>query len=506
LLCWLLSTWWVRAEQELPSTEKGERLRNELSQKLAALGSFQAEYQGLSYGKPTIDIGIIFNNRERYCLIKASELTKHKPDIYFVWDYSQSGTLSNSFEVLITRGSKGEKGTVSLSEMFKLSLSDKRRPMDNPLGLIFFMAQQFAYATSTNADTTWTAAVGPKLNLEFNQTEVFLGAGFSAGSTNLTASWLAQDLITNVINIVETPTAVEFFYPHNHVVVVDRLTGMLVKDSVPDPKESGVLEIILRSHAVQEDPLPFASVIPKFDKIKFGKMPDKLLLSQFRASYLDSLGRQYATMDNFDEILHTNSAKIVGLARDAARQIMHDQLKAKIDQKAAIKIRDKIFIQAYKDYLKDPPVDIKDLSFTNALYLMSSMIETNPGLMTSPVELKLAERDKRDFRDVVKQLPKNAQGHLLKLYDLVMRGIIQGWELEYVTVTIEKTKTLSPPGLSSYMVDAYSKRGLMEQKSGDLVSAIADYEAALELKPNNSSIKKKLYELKGQMNKEVAPL
>jgi hypothetical protein len=497
LVCLSLSACWLRAEQELPTAEKGKRLANELSQKLNTLGSFQAEYQAVSHDKHAGDITVLFNNYQKYCLIKATTVVRNEPDICYVLDFSKLNDKSGSVKMLIVSGKDGKQYEFSIKYLID--------HLDNPIGVLSFMSRQFQLETKAKTDMTSLQAGGPNLSLGLDSTNIIMGAGFSYESTNLMVSWLDPNTITTAINIVETPESVQFSYPDNHVVLVERETGLLLKDFVPDPAKPGSRKIVLQSHSALQNPVPYASIIPEFDKIKFEELPSKLFSEQMCVSYLTELGRQLATMDHFDEMLQTNSAKIVNAARETARQMVREDAKARVDKKSAVEFRNKVLIPAYKSYLQNPPVDIKDLSFSNLLDMTIVLAETNSSILVPSEGLALIEKTKKDSRNIINKLPIDAQEPLIKLYDVITPALIEGTMSEDFIANIEEIKTLGIPEFNSDEGDAYGKRGSREQKNGDLVGAIADFEKALELKPGDVAIKKELLKVKAQMNKAAVP-
>lgn len=491
------STCSAPSHNPLPARVEGASLVNELSQKLDALGSFQAEYRAVSGDTPAKDITVLFNNDRQYGLIKAAAIGTKEPDVYFVFDFSQLNDKSGSMKMLIASGKEGKR--------CEISMNDLMNHLDNPLGVLSFMAMQIQSEAVTNTGMTSLQGAGPNLSLGLDSNNIVMGAGFSCESTNLMVSWLDPNTILNAIDIVETPESVQFSYPDNHVVLVDRKTGLLLRDSMPHPAKTGLGEIVLQSYSAHQNPVPYASIIPGFDKIKFEELPQKLLYAQMFDSYFSAFGSQLAAMGNFDEMLRTNSVKIANAARNAARRMAREDAKAKADKKSAVKFRDKALVPAYKSYLQNPPVDVKDLSFSNLLDMAMAMAETNSSILVPPDALALIERTKSDSQNIISRLPGDARAPLIKLSDAIMPAMIEGLMLEYFRANIEEIRALGIPEFNAEQAAAYGKRGSMEQKNGNLAGAMADFGKALELKPGNAAIEKKLREVKAQMNEEASP-
>lgn len=490
-----LSICWVEAEQELSPARDGQRLANELSQKLNALGSFQVTYDLIGSNKTVGEIELLFNNDQKYCLIKMGETSE--PEVSFVLDFSQLNEKSGNVEMLTIFEKEGKRCRFSLKQMVE--------HLDNPVGILCFVGRQIQPDSTNGADVDSIFISHPTLSLGLDTTNIVGGAGFSSGGTNLAASWLDPDTITNALNIVETSESIQFLYPDNHVVSVDRQTGLLLKDSMPNPVTHNLREIVFEKHTAVEAPMPYVFLVPGFSKVKFEELPPTAFYNQVAGSYLTQVGQQLATNSNFDEILRTNSAKITAAVREATREMVRADVEARVTQESAIKFGNKYLIPAYKKYLQNPPVDIKDLSFTNLLALATTMAETNASLLVPQEAWALIEKKKEDLQNIINTLPKDIQKPFLKIYDIVLPALAKGCLLECWTATIEQIKTLNFPDLSADEAEAYVKRGSAEQKRGDLADAIYDFQKAVELKPRDASIKKKFDTAIAQKNGEVAP-
>jgi hypothetical protein len=181
LVCISLSTCWVRAEQELSTVKEGEKLANELSQKLNTLGSFQATYDAISHDKLFGKIKVLFNNDQKYCLMEVGET--NESGVLFILDYSQLNEKSGDVEMLMISGKQGTD--------VKLSIKDTVEHLDNPVGILCFMAKQLQLETN---DITKISIAHPNLSLGLDSSNIMFGAGFLSGGTNLTVSWLDPNI------------------------------------------------------------------------------------------------------------------------------------------------------------------------------------------------------------------------------------------------------------------------------------------------------------------------
>src|SRR6516162_7629309 len=81
-----------------------EKLANELSQRLNALGSFKAEYEAIGFKKSAINITLVFNNQQKYCLLKYSSPSDQPEEVYMVSDFSRMEEKGYGWETLMISG------------------------------------------------------------------------------------------------------------------------------------------------------------------------------------------------------------------------------------------------------------------------------------------------------------------------------------------------------------------------------------------------------------------
>ncbi len=266
---------------------------------------------------------------------------------------------------------------------------------------------------------------GPKLADELSQKLYAQGsfqATYSSGGTNLDVSWLDLNEITNALAIVENPDSVQFSYPDNRIVSVDRQTGLLLDDSMPKPLRHNPREIKLVKQSRLESPVPYSLLIPEFNRIKFKEFPSKLFYNRLATKYFADVGQQLKTNNDFEAMFLTNSAKLIAAAREAGHEMVRADAEARATPERIMKWRNKTLIPAYKDYLKNPPVDMKDLSFTNLLVWASSIAKTNVNLMMSPGASTLVDKAIEEIPDVISTLPRDLQKPYTKINAILLAG------------------------------------------------------------------------------------
>jgi hypothetical protein len=433
---------WVRGELEPATTGSADKLADELSRKLGDLGSFQAEYRAVSPDKPPADITILFNQRQKYCLYRvafagAATGAEQTNVIYSVLDFSRLKDGSCSFQVLANEKNEGKKFTLSFKELFKR--------VDNPLGAFYFIARQIGAEMKT--DRMIIESTGPVLWLELDSTNLDVSAGFSTKINPLGVSWLGRNMITNAINVVESPDSVQFTYKDNHVVLVDQKTGLLLKDSWPDPIRPGPREIVLQSHSPIQRSVPYASVIPGFDNVKFEERPPTQPYEQMSVSFLTVLGRKLSAVENFEETLQNHSADLTITFRKLGRQMIRKDPKAMFD-KNTVKFSNEYLLSAYKEYIHDHPKASQNVSFHQFLDILMAAIEADPSeLWSLPEASAFIEKLKQEaeIRHVISQLPEETQKPLIEIYNVCMPAFWEGCFLEICSEGIKQVKALKMP-------------------------------------------------------------
>jgi hypothetical protein len=481
LILLALSTCWAKSEEIPLNATNWQALADKLTQKLDALGSFQAEYRVIGPHKLHANITVLFNNYQKYCL---TTFGKDKPDFYFVTDFSQANDASGNVEMLLISGKKGK--TTKMSPKYLMT------HLDNPVGVFSSILKAFGpeiKVTRINGDFS---ASGPTLSLSLSSDSITIAGGYSSQSTNLMLSWLDPDMISNAVDVAENADSIQFSYPGNHIISVDRKTGFLLKDAFPPD----IREITLENYSALQNPGPYSALIPRFDKIKFKALPAKEIRDNMYNAFFTFYGRQFAAMGNFDQILQTNSARIADCARETGRRMLDENATAIGYEKLVVKLR-KEEISEYKDFLRRPPMDVIDLSYTNFLDRTITLFQTNSSEIEVPAHVRFLGQE--DAKLLIEKFPKDAQAPLFKLYDIFLPPLAQGAASELVVVGCTDAKKMGePPDLVPAKANAYYQRGCIKQKKGDLPGAKYDFEKALELKPGDPAIKQKLLEVSVQ--------
>lgn len=401
--------------------------------KLALLGSFQAEYKATAPDKSG-EITIIFNKERRYCLSRVTMGSRDKVDLYVVSDFTGINSEDHSFRILMLQGNAGKSFTISLGDLF--------RGMDNPLGVFSLMAAQLESGTEMHSLSPDFSRTVPSLTLGLSATDLRVALGASSCDSPLDVSWLNDDQLARVINVSESDHAVYLHYPDNRIVSVDKETGLLLKDSWPDPKRAGPREIVLQSHSRLDTNRDYASYIPSFKDIVIEELSPTHLYSEIYISFLTGLGRQLNQMENFDRILEEQSGKFTGWVRSAARKMIRDEVKKKVSTVETIKFMESFLRPSYERYTAEYPREAKNFTFVDFMDRLMITAETNPREIVPGGVDELIDAVQRECEAVVRELPRDARRPLKKIYDIAMPALVEGWILEFLSETITQAKAL----------------------------------------------------------------
>jgi hypothetical protein len=417
-----------------------ESIVKELSQKLEKLGSFQAEYQAIAPDK-SADITLLYNKQQEYCLLMMTNIvmitekgTNPTHDAYIIiWDFSKANDHGGTFKTL--QIADGDEKNI------EISLRDMTERLDNPIGLFLFMFKHGGSEMTTD---------GKKIDIQAELgTEIFLGLGkeriklgISSMYDSFAVSWLDLASATNATKILELTNAIQFSYAENHVVVVDKKTGLLLDDSWPDPSRPGPRQIVLKRQAKLQTDAPYSSFVPSFVGIKAEKLSADALRNQLTIATLTDIGRKLSAIDNIDENLRLHSGAIVMAVRKAVRQKMRDEVTKWLDDQKVATTKEKTLMPLYKQYMERDPEAATGVSFHDFLDIMIAALEKNPRLIVSSSCHEHTEIIQALCKDTLAQLPEDAQKPLKKLYDVAMPALVDGMMVEYYAVLFEKIKKM----------------------------------------------------------------
>lgn len=433
LLCLILSVAIAGAEEKHSSAGSRTNLARDLSLKLADLDSFQAEYKAVAPDK-SADITLLFNKEKKYCLCRLAMAVPDQEDVYTVLDFSQMNGKCGGFDMLIATGTKGRR--------FRLSFQDMFERLDNPVGVLCFMAKQFAAETKANTDKIDVEPGAPSLSLGLSAESLVLGMGITSKSKHITASWLDVETITNAVKILESSDSIQFSYADDHVVLIDKKTGLLVKDTWPDPSKPGPRNIALAKHSVLKRNAPYSSLIPGFHSIEFEQLTPEHLYKQMYVSFLTDLGHKLSEMDGFDETLERHSADIAAAVRKLGRAMIREDAKKMVNNDKAKEFAEEFLRPSYEQYTAKHAQKANGISFPDFLSNLMRAAEADPNALMSPGARKFTETIKKECETVLDELPEDAQTPLKKLYDENMSALVEGWILEFLSATLDQVKTL----------------------------------------------------------------
>ena len=436
-LSFLFTAVWLSAGEIASNAIDREKLAGELSQKLNKLGSFKADYQVIGSSDTTINFTILFSDRQKYCLIKFFSLQVAVPDNYIISDFSR--LKAGEWELLTVKGMRGRK--------YKIPFSDIIQRLGNPIGFAFFMAREFCLEAKVDPAFTNLKTCVPSLSLELEKTNLFCLAGFNAGRKGLLASWLRPDILKSATNVFESSDSVQLSYADHRTVVIDRKTGLLLRDSWLDPATSVEWKIVMLTNSSISSREPYSSVIPNFDKIKMLDVPSREFYPfspLIEQHLLTGLGQNLSSVTNFDELLQTHSAEMAIAMGAAVRQSVRTN-HVPIDRDSAVRFRDKVLFPSYLQFTKEFPFEGRNLTFFTFLDRFLAAAEAHPDKLKSPEQEAAAEKRKTELLESIAELPDDAQKPLKKLFDICIPAMVDAGEVEGFAQMVKEVKALGPP-------------------------------------------------------------
>jgi hypothetical protein len=283
----------------------------------------------------------------------------------------------------------------------------------------------------------------PSLSLGLSEDSLKLSVGIACKGEHLTASWLDEEAIANAVKILESSEAIQFIYKDDHIVLIEKKTGLLLKDIWPNPARPGPRYIALKRHSRLKRNVPYSSLIPSFDSIKIEELPPQHLYKQMFFSILTELGHNLSDIDRFDQTVEHHSDEITAAVRKTGRVIIREDTKKRVDREKAKEFAEEFLFPTYERYKEKHPQKASDLSFPDFLSNLMQAAEANPSAVVLPGSRKLTEAIQKECENILDQLPEDAQQPLRKLYDQCISALVEGWYLEFLSATLDQAKTFT---------------------------------------------------------------
>lgn len=387
----------------------------QLTEKLDALPSFQADYHAVS-PEQRMDIRLIYN-KERHYILAWLQLPDAQ-DKWLVLDYSEIRSEDSGIQLLILSQED--------SRRFKVSFREMMSRLDNPLGSALMIATLLP--TQNKASEFKLEAGAALLAMGLNAQDLNLSLAITTQKGQLRSSWLDPDTLKTALSVDENAGVLNLTYPEKHRVEIDTLTGLLVSDIWPDPNREGPREIKrIRYEALQENQ-PFQKLVPKFESLPITNMPLDALQSMFYPLFLLELGRELSATDTLTQRLaqpELSRKKI----RAAARALIHQHAWYQISPEQAQSFVDSRIRPDFQQYLKAHP-EAKNMSFSAYLDLVRQTSEANPEGLIPPGTAELIQKMQQETQQALSLLPLETRQQLGPLLELGMPEIWSAWVLE----------------------------------------------------------------------------
>lgn len=243
--------------------EEAQELAQALRHKLSALGAFEAHYSALSPDQQTAEIQLIYNPRRQYMLaqIDISEDSRK----WLVMDYAQLHGPAQQFDMWLV--------TSEWKQHFEMSLSKLRKALDNPLGAALALAQSLPQGPD---DAQLSRALQPGaafLSLGLNASDLNLVMGISTQAGGLETSWLKDALFRQALDYQQTDKDVILHFSDARSISIDTGSGLLKRDSWPDPERPGPREIQLKRFGALSQDRPYRELLPELQTLPDGDLP-----------------------------------------------------------------------------------------------------------------------------------------------------------------------------------------------------------------------------------------
>jgi len=430
LVILILSATFIQCDEKNKDKTKNNRsskILAELTENLKTLGSFEAGYQAVSSNN-VMDIRIISNRNLKYILIKHAMVKM--PESYMIFDYSD---INNCRMLLIEHG-ECKRITLKFKDLFER--------LDNPVGILAYMFSVAGDKAGIDTEKNNYEAAVPTLSLGLTRDKLNMSIGFQTSGNVLSVSWLNPDEADKSVNIIESPEHVQFIYKDNHIITVDRKTGLLSRDSwVVNPKLKTPREIKLISYAALKTDVAYLSSIPGFGNIKFTEISPEQFYREITDRFIENMGNEFSNLDinEFNKFIREHSADITNTVRKTARRMVRDDKSIIPGKQKTAALKEKL-MSAYKRDMGKNPEKAKGISFNKYLDSLILEAESNPSEFVSPdIMVKIRTLTKKT-QETISRFPEQAREPLKKLYDICMPAIAEGMMLGVMEQLIDEVK------------------------------------------------------------------
>jgi hypothetical protein len=413
------------AQEELASLHS---LADSFRGKLSNLGSFQAIYS-LNGKEKTLYVTITVNRKLNYIVSSLEEQpTPSFKEMFIVLD---SQPEKQSFTSYAYSNNKAIKYNV-----FPEGLTNS---LNNPFGVLAFLAEQTGSEVSrNNADEKLDKIVSaPSVTLRLTKDRFDLQLGCQFNSESFSASWTELSNLTNSTSTKNDSNEVVFSFQDGHSISVSDETGLLIKDDYPNPRSPGDRYLQLHSFHKFDDTIKYEQLIPKYSLLVFENQPATQFEQAFTLSFLQSLGEQLASDDNFETILGEKTQEIQETLLPLIRKQIHQSVTDDINPSFTEKMKNEVIMPYYQSHLKKNP----GTSFDDFLDVMMYEIKKDPKAIIPPEALEFTRELNIQSKKMLSQLSEESREPISKLMDISVPVVIDAFMLEFLEQTINGMRT-----------------------------------------------------------------
>ncbi|MDF7801477.1 hypothetical protein P4C99_18515 [Pontiellaceae bacterium B1224] len=406
-----------------------EQLSKTLSDTFNRQGSFQAEYQAIG---PTnsMGFGLLLNKELEFVLMKMIKEGETSTIVYTINDFSEDGLT-----FLATDGTTGIK--INYRSCFQTILESFKRP-DNPAGWFVFIAKSFAEESKVEVrDASSPKKLLTTINLGLSADGLNAGVGNSSNGFN---SWLAPELLTNAVSIVEYDDSIQFFFKNSHTVLIDKNSGLLLEDSFPSPDKLYPRAITRIHRGELEVGGHYSTLIPGFDQIEFKEVDpnSSQMKKQMSREFLTALGRSLGETEGLEKLLEKYAERIEDRTREAGRAAAQEVFIDNIPLKY-IEVFGATVLAEYEKYEVSVPDTETPVSFSLFVDALQLEMAKRPGVAAT-----IADKFNAEFcqkcQSLLAGLPADARAPLQMLYDQIMPSFVEGVSEEIIQWFFEQIK------------------------------------------------------------------
>lgn len=385
--------------QAAPAASNTQATVTTLADKLAKLGSFQAEYDAIS-SENKVNLLMLVNQKRHYALTQVS--LAGDPLRWLVIDYSPTTVAKGMMILMIT-----EEGVQRLPMPFDAIMQD----LDNPVGALRFLSEQLAGVKPE--PITGPGALSLQMGLTATDMKVSMAMNSRPGPT--TGSWL-QDA-DKASRSEWADGVLKLFYPEQHEVHVDGASGLLKLERWPNPNQPGPREVRLVRHGALAKDVPYQELIPDFEQLAEQAASIELITPQFYGAMLAELEPKQLT-----PLTPEREQQLVQAARARYRQQLSQ------DSKKIRTYLEQEFKPWYQAVIERNSA--QGLSFEAFLLEVTKAIENEPGSVMLPQGDVRLEKLENELRQALGVMSEDKAEKLGEIYGQGRRALVDAWSLE----------------------------------------------------------------------------